>query len=70
MGALVGKPATQEQFTNAAEAALNNMNLRSSKYRASREYREEMVRTHLPRIMARAAERAATGQAEPRGVGQ
>ena len=66
----MGKPATQEQFANAAEAALNNMSLRSSKYRASREYREEMVRTHLPRIMARAAERAATGHAEPRGVGQ
>ena len=70
MGALVGKPATQEQFANAAEAALNNMSLRSSKYRASREYREEMVRTHLPRIMARAAERAVTGHAEPRGVGK
>ena len=70
MEALVGKPATQEQLANAAEAALNNMSLRSSKYRASREYREEMVRTHLPRIMARAAERAATGHAEPRGVGQ
>jgi len=70
MEALVGKPATQEQFAKAAEAALNNMSLRSSKYRASREYREEMVRTHLPNIMARAAERAATGHAEPRGVGQ
>ena len=70
MKVLVGKPAKQEQFTKASEAALSDMNLRSSKYRASREYREEMVRTHLPRIMASAAERAATGQAEPQGVGQ
>ena len=70
MEALVGKPATQEQFSKAVEAALNNMSLRSSKYRASREYREEMVRTHLPRILARAAERAVTGHAEPQGVGQ
>ncbi len=70
MKVLAGKPGTQDQFAKASEAALSNMNLRSSKYRASREYREEMVRTHLPRIMARAAERAATGQAEPRGVGQ
>jgi CO/xanthine dehydrogenase FAD-binding subunit len=70
MEALVDKPATQEQFTKAAENALNNMTLRNSKYRASREYREEMVRTHLPRILARAAERAATGYAEPQGVGQ
>jgi CO/xanthine dehydrogenase FAD-binding subunit len=70
MEALVGKPATQEQFSKAAEAALNNMSLRSSKYRASREYRKEMVHTHLPRIMARAAERAQTGHVQPRGVGQ
>jgi CO/xanthine dehydrogenase FAD-binding subunit len=70
MEALVGKPATQEQFSKASEAALSNMSLRSSKYRASREYREEMVRTHLPRILARATERAATGYAEPQGVGQ
>ena len=70
METLVGNPATQEQFSKASEAALSSMSLRSSKYRASREYREEMVRTHLPRIMARAAERAATGQAEPQGVGQ
>ena len=70
MKVLVGAPATPQQFAKATEAALSDMNLRSSKYRASREYREEMVRTHLPRIMARAAERAATGHAEPRGVGQ
>jgi CO/xanthine dehydrogenase FAD-binding subunit len=67
---LVGKPASDEQFHKAAEAALANLTLRSSKYRASREYREEMVRTHLPRVMALAAQRAATGEAEPRGVGQ
>jgi len=67
---LIGFPATDEQFQKATEAALSGMSLRSSKYRASREYREEMVRTHLPRILALAARRAETGQAEPRGVGQ
>jgi len=70
MEALVGEPATRGQFSKSAEAALNNMSLRSSKYRASREYREEMVRTHLPRILAHATERAVTGHAEPRGIGQ
>jgi CO/xanthine dehydrogenase FAD-binding subunit len=70
METLVGKQATEEQFNKASEAALGTMTLRSSKYRASREYREEMVRTHLPRVMALAAERAVTGHAEPRGVGQ
>ena len=70
METLVGMPATQEQFGRATQAALGSISLRSSQYRASREYREEMVRTHLPRILARAASRAATGQARPRGVGQ
>jgi hypothetical protein len=32
--------------------------LRSSKYRASSEYRAIMIRTYLPIILARAAERA------------
>jgi carbon-monoxide dehydrogenase medium subunit len=67
---LVGKPASDEQFHKASEAALASLTLRSSKYRASREYREEMVRTHLPRVISLAAQRAATGEAEPRGVGQ
>jgi carbon-monoxide dehydrogenase medium subunit len=67
---LVGKAACDEQFHKASEAALASLTLRSSKYRASREYREEMVRTHLPRVMALAAQRATTGEAEPRGVGQ
>jgi len=70
MESLQGKPATPEQFSKASEAALGSLTLRSSKYRASREYREEMVRTHLPRILALAAERAASGHAVPRGVGQ
>ena len=36
--------------------------LRASKYRATEEYRATMVRTYLPIILARAAERAGTGQ--------
>ena len=55
---LVGKPATQEQFEKAAEAALDNVSLRASKYRATREYREKMIRTWLPVILAKAAKRA------------
>jgi CO/xanthine dehydrogenase FAD-binding subunit len=70
MEALVGRQATEEHFNKASLAALDNITLRSSKYRASREYRQEMVRTHLPRVLALAAERAVTGHAEPRGVGQ
>jgi carbon-monoxide dehydrogenase medium subunit len=58
MKVLVGGPATQEQFARAAEVALDSVELRASKYRASREYREQMVRTWLPVILDRAVERA------------
>jgi len=62
MDVLVGDIASSEQFNKTAEAALASVTLRSSKYRASREYREQMVRTFLPAILQRATERA-------RGVG-
>jgi len=58
MEVLAGGPATSEQFVRAAEVALENVELRTSKYRASREYREQMVRTWLPVILSRATERA------------
>ncbi len=58
MDVLVGGPATPEQFRQAAEVALNSVSLRASKYRASHEYREQMVRTFLPMILNRAVERA------------
>jgi len=58
MDVLVGGDASEEQFNKAAEAALANVTLRSSKYRASAEYREQMVRTYLPEILNRAVERA------------
>jgi len=58
MAVLVGGAASAEQFDKAVDAALASVSLRSSKYRASQEYREQMVRTYLPVILARAAERA------------
>jgi carbon-monoxide dehydrogenase medium subunit len=58
MEALVGCVASAEQFDKTAEAALASVTLRSSKYRASQQYREQMVRTYLPVILARAVERA------------
>jgi carbon-monoxide dehydrogenase medium subunit len=59
--AVVGGPASGELFAVAAEAALDGLSLRDSKYRASSAYRQEMVRTHLPKVLAVAAERAAGG---------
>jgi len=58
MEVLVGDIASSEQFNKTAEAALASVTLRSSKYRASQEYREQMVRTYLPAILMRASERA------------
>lgn len=56
--ALVGSPPRPEHFEQAAEVALRSVQLRESKYRATREYRETMIRTWLPVILATAAERA------------
>jgi len=58
MDVLVGNTATHELFARVAEATLQNVELRASKYRASHEYREQMVRTFLPVILNRAVERA------------
>ena len=55
---LIGKPASQDQYEKAAEMALEHITLRTSKYRATAEYREAMIRTYLPIILSTAAERA------------
>ena len=55
---LVGSEASEELFTRAAEVALENITLRTSKYRATEEYREAMIRTYLPIILATAVQRA------------
>lgn len=61
MEVLVGGQATASQYAKATEVALQSVELRSSKYRATREYREQMVRTFLPAILERAVERAQRG---------
>ena len=59
---LVGGTSSTQQYEKAAEAALDNVTLRTSKYRATQEYRATMIRTYLPIILARAAERAGARQ--------
>ena len=59
---LVGGPANHEQFDEAVAIVLANVTLRTSKYRATEEYRATMLRTYLPIILARAAERAGAGR--------
>jgi carbon-monoxide dehydrogenase medium subunit len=70
MDLLTGGPAGAQQYDKAAKAVLASVPLRTSKYRATQEYREEMIRMHLPLILERAAERARSGRAVPEGVGQ
>jgi len=70
MEVLIGGPASTEQFERAAQAAVASLTLRSSPYRASSEYRSEMLRTQLPAVLKRAAERARTGHVVPKGIGQ
>ncbi|MDX2427599.1 MAG: FAD binding domain-containing protein [Xanthomonadales bacterium] len=69
MNLLKGRPAVVQEFNKAADTVLASIPLRSSKHRATREYREEMIRTHLPMILTRAAERARGGQVVPQGLG-
>jgi CO/xanthine dehydrogenase FAD-binding subunit len=69
MAYCTGKCAGPETFAGAAEAALQEARFRDSKHRATAEYRREMVKTELVKTLARAAERARTGTAEPEGVG-
>lgn len=59
---LVGGPATTAQFEKAVAIVLANVTLRTSKYRATEEYRAAMIRTYLPIILAKAAERAGVAQ--------
>ncbi len=66
MEVLTGGLAVAEQFDQASEAVLDSVTLRTSKYRATQEYRVQMIRTQLPLILARAAERARSGHAVPR----
>ena len=58
MDTLIGEPATEEVYAAAAATALASVSLRASKYRASHEYREQMLRTFLPTILRRAVRRA------------
>lgn len=70
MEILIGEPPSTQQFERAAQATVASLTLRSSPYRASSEYRSEMLRTQLPALLNRVAERARTGYVLPEGIGQ
>ncbi len=66
---LKGRDACDNVFRKAADMALSEVNLRSSRHRATMEYREEMIRIQLPITLKKAFDRALGGKAVPEGVG-
>jgi carbon-monoxide dehydrogenase medium subunit len=58
-----------EAFDDCITAALAELTPRTSKHRATAEYRQEMIAVLLRRTLPLAVHRAATGEAVPEGVG-
>ncbi len=69
MAFLQGEVPSDATLRTAAETALTEVNLRSSPHRASAEYRREMILTQLPKTLAKAVDRARSGEAVPENVG-
>ena len=67
--ALQGQPTTEEIIANAAEIARQTLHPRTSKYRATAEYRDFMIETLLKQALPLAIERAQTGVIHAEGVG-
>lgn len=66
---LIGQPATDAAIEHAIETALQILKPRTSKYRATGDYRKEMIAVLLRRTLQLAVQRARTGQAIPEGIG-
>ncbi len=66
--ALRGQPFSDDALDRAVEAG-RALEPRTSKYRATADYRHEMVEVLLRRVLPLAVERARTGEAVPEGVG-
>lgn len=67
--AVRGQPAGDETIERAVSVARETLYPRTSKYRATAEYRHEMIEVLLRRVLPLTIERARTGQATPEGVG-
>lgn len=67
--ALIGATVGGESIDAAIRAARTSLKLRTSKYRATADYRYEMVAVLLRRTLTKAVERAESGTAIPEGVG-
>lgn len=67
--ALRGQPTTDETLERAVEVAHESLKPRTSKFRATGEYRQYMIGTLLRKTLPLAVERARTGVAHAEGVG-
>lgn len=67
--ALRGQPTDDTTLARAIEAAQDTLHPRTSKYRATEAYRQEMITVLLQRVLPLAVQRARTGEAIPEGVG-
>jgi CO/xanthine dehydrogenase FAD-binding subunit len=67
--ALCGQPVSDETLERAVTAAHESLHPRTSTYRATADYRREMVEVLLRRVLPLATQRARTGKAVPEGVG-
>lgn len=67
--ALRGQPINDETLERAVAAAHRSLKPRTSKYRATGDYRQHMIATLLRRTLPLAVERARTGVAHAEGVG-
>ncbi|MCB9437664.1 MAG: xanthine dehydrogenase family protein subunit M [Anaerolineales bacterium] len=67
--ALRGQPANPASIEQAIAVANEALHPRTSKYRATAPYRQEMIAVLLRRTLPLAIDRARTGQAIPEGIG-
>jgi carbon-monoxide dehydrogenase medium subunit len=67
--ALRGQPAAADPLTRAATVARETLHPRTSKYRATAEYRDYMIEVLLRQALPLAVQRARTGVAQAEGVG-
>jgi carbon-monoxide dehydrogenase medium subunit len=66
---LIGQPANERSIEQAAIMARGELTPRTSKYRATADYRTEMIELLVRQSLAVALNRARTGEAVPQGVG-
>jgi CO/xanthine dehydrogenase FAD-binding subunit len=67
--ALRGQPANDATLDRTVEAAQKALHPRTSKYRATADYRRELIEVLLRRVLPLAVSRARTGEVIPEGVG-